>query len=76
MADTFIAKDLDDRTIVKRPSIERIMLWIQENAYFEDNPEQILFLSELFTRNFEVQINADTSLQEIQDAWKRFNCYI
>jgi len=76
MSTTFILKDLDDRKIVERPSIERAMLWIQENGYFEDHPEQILFLSELFTRNFEVQITSETSLREVQDAWKSFNCFI
>ena len=25
---------------------------------------------------FEVQINADTSLQQVQEAWKSFNCFI
>ena len=76
MAETFVVHDLDDRKIIERPSIERVMLWIQENDYFEQNPQQILFLSELFTRGFEVQINADTSLQEVQEAWKSFNCFI
>ena len=76
LSTTFVVRDLNDRMVVKRPSIERVMLWIQENDYFEQNPQQILFLSELFTRGFEVQINADTSLQEVQEAWKSFNCFI
>ena len=76
MAETFVVHDLDDRKIIERPSIERVMLWIQENGYFEDHPEQILFLTELFTRGFEMQINSDTSLREVQEACKSFNCFI
>lgn len=76
MSTTFVVRDLNDRMVVKRPSIESIMLWIQENAYFEENPKQTLFLEELFTRGFEMQITPDTSLREVQDAWNGFNLFL
>lgn len=76
LSTTFVLRDLDDRMVVKRSSIEHVMLWIQENAYFEDNPEQTLFLEELFTRGFEMQITSDTSLREVKEAWNRFNLFV
>lgn len=76
MTEDFIVTDLSGNTIVNRPSIELIMLWIQEHAYFKEHPERILSLTELFTRSFEVKITADTTLRELQKAWKDFNLYI
>ena len=76
LSTTFKATDPNGQMIVRKPTIEGLMAWLQGNGYFTSNPEQTLSLTEESTRFFEVKITADTSLWEIQESWKRFNGYV
>lgn len=76
LSTTFNATDLNGQMIVRKPTIEGLMAWLQGNGYFASNPEQILSLTEESTRFFEVKITKDTNVREVQESWKRFNGYV
>ena len=76
LSTTFKATDPNGQLIVRKPTMEGLMAWLQGNGYFTSNPEKTLSLTEESTRFFEVKITADTSLREVQESWKRFNGYV
>lgn len=63
-----------DEEIVHKINIGNIINWLQENKYFEDNPDEVLRL-EYRDLNFSHEITKDTTVEEIKelaDGMERF----
>ena len=70
---TFQLRDMSGALLTEKRNIGRLILWLKENGYFEKNPDTKLSVTELFTSKFEMIITANTTSQDIEEAWNMFN---
>ena len=73
---TFQLRDMDGNLLTEKHNTGRLILWLKENGYFEKNPDAKLSVTELFTSKFEMLITANTTSQDIEEAWNMFNLQV
>ncbi|MCH5266719.1 MAG: hypothetical protein J1E62_00130 [Lachnospiraceae bacterium] len=76
MSERFQITDKDENVLVERNSMGRLILWLEENEYFQKNPGAVLKCQEMVTKDFEMEVTAETKTADIENAWKKFNGYI
>lgn len=76
LTERFQLIDEQGNILISKKKMERLFLWLADNEFFVKNSNIVLQLREETTKVFCMEINKETTIQEAQDAWKKFNGYI